>query len=323
MAEPLFRIHNVTKVYDKHVVLNGINLDIQPGEILGIIGASGSGKTTLLNTLIGFIQPDKGDVLFRLHHLLDFKEKASFRSVYKNLDAVKNLYGFASQVPSFYRKLSVKENLEYFGKLYNLSKEAIRNNTETLLTLMDLKKSEYIGAEHLSGGMERRLDIACSLMHDPDILILDEPTADLDPVLRVHIWDLVKKINKKGTTIVLSSHNLHELETFANRVAILKDGKIIEVGSPSQITSKYSRGKEIRLETYPGNYDKIMHGLRKGVKGYQKKGTQLVIKVTNPELVLDSLLSRLDSLHENILDLKISRPTLEEVFIGIYAEDEE
>ncbi len=323
MTEPLFRMHNVTKVYGKHVVLNGINLDIQPGEILGIIGASGSGKTTLLNTLIGFIQPDKGDVLFRLHHLLDFKEKASFRSVFKNLDAVKNLYGFASQAPSFYGKLTVKENLEYFGKLYNLSKEAIRNNTETLLTLMDLKKSETIGAEHLSGGMERRLDIACSLMHDPDILILDEPTADLDPVLRVHIWDLVKKINKKGTTIVLSSHNLHELETFANRVAILKDGKIIEAGSPSQITSKYSRGKEIRLETYPGNYDKIMHGLKKGVKGYQKKGTQLIIRVTNPELVLDTLLQRLNSLHENILDLKISRPTLEEVFIGIYMEDKE
>jgi len=323
MTDPLFRINNVTKVYGKHVVLNGIKLDIMPGEILGVIGASGSGKTTLLNTLIGFIQPEKGDVLFRLHHLLDFKEKASFRSVFKNMDAVKNLYGFASQVPSFYGKLSVKENLEFFGKLYNLSPEAIKNNSETLLNLMDLKKSELLGAEHLSGGMERRLDIACSLMHDPDILILDEPTADLDPVLRLHIWDLVKKINKKGTTILLSSHNLHELETFANRVAILKDGKIVEVGSPSQITSKYSRGKELRLETYPGNYDKIMHGLRKGVKGFSKEGTQLVIKVTNPATVLDTLLKRLDSLHENILDLKISRPTLEEVFIGIYTEDEE
>lgn len=322
MVEPLLKINNITKVFGKHVVLNGLKFDILPGEILGIIGASGSGKTTLLNSIIGFIQPEKGDIQFRLHHLLDFKEKATFRSVYKNLDAVKNLYGFASQLPSFYGKLTVKENLEYFGSLYNLSNEAIRNNTETLLNLMDLKKSEFTKSEHLSGGMERRLDIACSLMHDPDILILDEPTADLDPVLRLHIWDLVKKINKKGTTIVLSSHNLHELETFANRVAIIKDGKILEIGSPSQITSKHSKGKEIRIETYPGNYEKIMHGVRKGVKSYQKKGTQLVVKATNPEIVLDLLLKRIESLNENILDLKISKPTLEEVFISLYTEEE-
>jgi ABC-2 type transport system ATP-binding protein len=324
MTEPIFKIEHITKRFGDHLVLNDISFDIRKGEIFGIIGASGSGKTTLLNTLIGFIRPDTGDILFRFEHLLDFQKAMTFRSVFKKQESVKRVYGFAAQVPSFYDNLTVRENLEYFGSLYNLSKDAIKTNVETLLNLMDLKNSEDILSSHLSGGMERRLDIACSLIHDPAILVLDEPTADLDPVLREHIWTLIKKINKKGTTIILASHHLSELEDLCSRIAIVKKGKLIDVASPDAIKNKYSKIQEIHLETYPGHYEKILKALqKKKIKNCERKGSEIVISSHKPQSVFLQLFPLLKQLKEEVVDLKVGKPSLDEIFISISKKDED
>ena len=318
MTEPIFKIQNIVKRYDERIVLDNISFDIKKGEIFGIIGASGSGKTTLLNTIVGFLKPDNGDVLFRFEHLLDFQKAMTFRSVFKKQQDIKRVYGFASQQPSFYKNLTLKENLEYFGSLYDLSKDALQTNIETLLNLMELKNYEDLLAKNLSGGMERRLDIACALIHDPAVLVLDEPTADLDPILREHIWNLIKKINKKGTTIILASHHLIELEHLCSRVAIVKDKKVAEVGSPDAIKNKYSRIQEVMVETYPGNYDKIISKLsKKNFSRYEIKGSQLTFYTEKPQKVFHELFPILEKNKEQIIDMKIGRPSLDTIFIEL------
>ncbi|MBU1854402.1 MAG: ABC transporter ATP-binding protein [Nanoarchaeota archaeon] len=316
MTEPIFKIQNVIKRFEDHIILDNINFEIRKGEIFGLIGASGSGKTTLLNIIIGFLRPDQGDVLFRFEHLLDFQKAMTFRSVFKKQDAVKKIYGFASQLPSFYRDLTIRENLQYFGSLYNLSPDALKTNIETLLNLMDLKNYEDLLAKHLSGGMERRLDIACALIHDPTVLVLDEPTADLDPVLREHIWTLVKKINKKGTTIILASHHLTELENLCSRIAILKDKKIIDVASPDSIKNKYSKIQELHLECYPGNYKKIIGKLsKKYIRNYEIRGSRLVIFSDKPQKVFHELFPILEKAKEEVIDMKVGKASLDDIFV--------
>lgn len=321
MQEPIFKVKGVSKSFGNHVVLDEIDLDIYSGEIIGLIGASGAGKTTFLNTLIGFLRPDKGDIQFRLNHLLAYKNSYIYRSVFKKQSLVKKVYGFASQVPSFYGDLTTLENLEYFGLLHNLSKDAIKSNAETLLNLMDLKNAANTFAKNLSGGMERRLDIACALMHDPDVLILDEPTADLDPMLRNHIWQLIRKINQKGTTIILSSHHLSELETLCNRVAIIKDSKLLAVGKPEKIKEKFAVEKEIIMQSHPGDYKRIVKKInKKDISKIKIVNHTLHIYSIKPEHVMLDLISALKQCREDLTNINVMSASLDDVFISIWED---
>ena len=327
MATPVFKVKEVSKVYDRRVVLDNIDLEINAGEIFGIIGASGSGKSTLLSILIGFLKPEAGEVSFRTEHLLEHKDSHIFRSVFRYNEELKKVVGMAAQTPSFYNILTVKENLYYFGTLYGLSQDTLKSNITTLINLMDLQGSEDRQAKNLSGGMQRRLDMACSLIHDPKILILDEPTADLDPLLRNHIWRLVRKINKRGTTIILASHHLSELELLCSRIAILKEGKILAVGTPNELKQRFSQHEEIHLETFPGNYDMISNikdpDVLKEIAKIEDKGTKLVVYTSKPEIVLNALMKKLEELKETIVDLKVTRPTLDEIFINISGSEQD
>jgi ABC-2 type transport system ATP-binding protein len=323
---PVLKIQKINKTFCKKKILRNISLDIYEGEIFGIIGASGTGKTTFLKTMIGYLAPDEGDVKFRYDYFIKNKgkeQKPLYASVFKQQKIAKNLFGFASQEPSFYSKLTIRENLNYFGSLYNMPKKAIDSNIEILLSLMDLKQAEKTLAKDLSGGMERRLDIACALMHDPEVLILDEPTSDLDPILRAHIWSLVQKINKKGTTIILASHHLSEVENFCSRIAILKEGKIIDVATPARLKTKYAESQEIRIQTYPGDYDNIIKTLKRpGSKVYDARvrGSELIIFSDQPKTVIHELLHTLEMLKEELIDINVSRPGLDELFLKITSE---
>ncbi|MCD6464467.1 ABC transporter ATP-binding protein [Candidatus Woesearchaeota archaeon] len=323
MAAPIFKVVNVTKVFGKNIVLKNINLEVQAGEILGIIGASGSGKTTLLRTLVGFYKPENGEVLFRIKPVIESKT-ASFQPVSKMQTVLKHLYGFAPQEHSFYEKLTVKENLEYFASLYNLEKQEIKANIDSLLEFMGLKQFKNMVSEKLSGGMARRLDIACSLVHEPAVLILDEPTADLDPLLRKHILWLVKKINEQGTTIIIASHNLKELETLCHRIAFLHNGRIITVGTPQELKARFSNKKTIRVESHPGRYESLIQELKSKLESSGVKfevvsveGTELVIETRQVDACLKQVLKVFESFGETIIDLKIEHPSLDDIFVEL------
>ncbi|MFH1650161.1 MAG: ABC transporter ATP-binding protein [Candidatus Woesearchaeota archaeon] len=309
--EPAFRVRGLTKRFGSHVVIDNINLNIMPGEIIGLIGSSGSGKTTLLNVLIGFLKPEKGEVQFSDHFVTNKQPK--YWNVQSMHDRLKRLYGFAAQIPSFYPELTVQENLIYFGNLYDLTPGSIQRNTETLLKLMNLEEFRHLPAKKLSGGMVRRMDIACSLIHNPAVLFLDEPTADLDPVLRNQIWDLIRKINQRGTTIILASHHLTELEGLCNRIAILHEGAILDMGSPHTLKQKHGKHKQIILESYPGEYNSFLHEFENG----SVKEGRMILLTQNPEHTLRKLLPLLERHHESIIDLTVGSPSLDDIFIQL------
>ncbi len=319
MKETLLVVEKIGKSFGKNKILTDVSFDVKKGEIIGLIGASGSGKTTLLNTLIGFVSPDTGTVKYKKQNMIT--NTPQYESVYKNKRKFKNVYGFAAQLPSFYEKLTVKENLYYFGELYGLNKDVLDSNVESLLKLIELESSSNILGKNLSGGMERRLDIACSLIHNPEVLIMDEPTSDLDPLLRRNIWALVKQINKKGTTVIVSSHHLNELETLCDRIAIIKDGELKDIETPEALKEKYLKHHEIRIETYPGRYREIKQKIHKKfpkeIKKIEERGSEIIFFCEDHRNVLNQIVKEIEDNKEKIIELKLVKPSLNQVFINL------
>ena len=218
----------MTKKFGKNVVLNSINLTIPEGKITGIIGASGEGKSTILKMMASFYLPNKGKIYYKKKNLMQNK-----KIIYK-------LFGLSIEDGSFYEKLNIRENLFHFGYLYHVKRSVLKKRVQEIIHLVGLDGAEKTLAKDLSLGMKKRLDVACSLVHNPSVLILDEPTEDLDPLLRKQMTHLIKKINEHGTTIVLATQLLLEAEEICDKVAILFNEKIIEEGTPSQINKKYN-----------------------------------------------------------------------------------
>jgi len=310
MKAPIIEVRKLTKSFGKHTVLNEIDLSIPPDMIFGIIGESGSGKTTLLKSIIGFIPPEEGGILFE------------GRDVMRNMRNIRERFGFASQENCFYPKLTIVENLRFFGTLYGMQKPAVEQNIKKLLKLVELEDAGNVLGENLSSGMQRRLDIACSLIHNPKIIIMDEPTQDLDPVLRKEILSLIRKIKEEGTTVIMTSHLLHEAEAVCDEIAILHKGKVLEVGTPDQLKKMYSTNDEIHLETTPGRYDLIVKQLReeKDIVKVQVRKHKLILFTPKAEKMLHKLLHVLERTKEDLVDVYVRKPTLSEVFEKLVKE---
>ncbi|MBS3143889.1 ABC transporter ATP-binding protein [Candidatus Woesearchaeota archaeon] len=305
MDTPFIAFLDITKIFGKNVILDNLELEIPYGEIFGIIGKSGSGKTTLLSILVGFLNPERGKVFFQGLELRD------------NYNKVMEQFGFTAQEGSFYPKLTVKENLEYFGTMYNLSSASIKNRIPELLRLVNLQDDKDKLASELSSGMQKRLDIACAIIHNPKVLILDEPTEDLDPGLRREILRLLKKINKeKKVTIVITSHLLEEIEQICTRLAILHNKKILISGTVNELKDSYSKNQKIIIETYSGKYPGLVKILRenKDVERFVESGNRLFVYSPKAESVLRILLKELEDRNEKILDVDLKKPSLTEVF---------
>ena len=317
----LFIIQKVTKIYGKNFIFKNINFSIKSGEILGIVGKSGSGKTTFLNMLVGLTTPEKGEILYRNLHLINTDDNDAYHSVLTDSKEFKQMYSFASQKPSFYPNLTAMENLRYFGSLYGIPKKSLEHNAQSLLELVDLTNFKNLIAARMSGGMQRRLDIACSLIHDPSVLILDEPTSDLDLVLSNKIWEILKTINEKGTTIVIVSHNIAELEHLCDRLVIFKEGKVATIGSPTEIKAKHLVEESIFLKSSPGRYTKMFKTIPKNT---QKKITQwkienntLIIDATNTGEVAGELFKAIEKCKEKVIEIELRKPTLDKIFVQL------
>ena len=253
----LIKINSVTKSFGKNNVIDNISLNVPKQKITGIIGISGSGKTTLLKLIVGFYKPTKGSIALEGKDTLKYNKE------------LRRNFGFGSQENCFYGKLNSVENIRYFGKLYGLTDSYINSRVDNVLKLVGLYDSRKTLADELSTGMRRRLDLACSLIHDPNILILDEPTEDLDPNLRREVIHLIKTINKQGKTVIITSHLLGEIENICDLVGIISNGKLIKFDTPEKLKEEYTKDFEIHLETKSKNYDSLIKTLK--IKKFAKK----------------------------------------------------
>ncbi len=296
----LIQIRGVSKSFGRNLILENIDLDIEESEIFGIIGVNGSGKTTLLKLIVGFYQPDRGAVFYNNQPLR------------KVLKQIKRDMGFTTQESSFYSKLTVTENIKYFGSLYGLDRHQIAVNMQRILALVELEDAANMLAEHLSGGMQRRLDMACSLIHNPKILILDEPTEDLDPLLRKDIVRLIKKVNSLGTTVIITSHLLDDIENLCSRIAILHNKRISKIGSINDLRESYNKKEELHLETLSGNYESIIRNLN--LTEFLAEDGKLVVYTTDAEKTLHNILHIIENENEKLLYVDIRKPSLREVF---------
>jgi ABC-2 type transport system ATP-binding protein len=226
MDDELIKFKEVKKSFGRNVVLDNVSFSVPENKITGIIGASGEGKTTILKLLVGFYKPSKGEILY------------SKRNVLKEKD-IKNIFGFATEDGSFHSRLTVAENLKHFGILHHVKRKDLNLRIEEMMKFVGLEYARDVISGNLSMGMKKRLDVAISLMHEPLVLIMDEPTADLDPLLRDKMLDLIKKIRDRGTTIILTTQILGEMDKICDKIVILFDKKIICEGSPPSIKRKY------------------------------------------------------------------------------------
>jgi len=311
----LIQLKGVTKEYKKNTVLEDVSLTIEEGDLYGIVGMSGSGKTTLLNLISGFLEPSSGKVLF--HTSIN----EELRDLNKNLKMFKKDIGFTPQHNSFYHKLTVNENLWHFGSLYKLRKETLAENIKNLLEVTHLSDHKHKLADQLSGGMQKRLDISCSLVHKPKLLILDEPTADLDPILQAEIMTLLQGVNKQGITVVFASHHLDSVERVCNKVAIVHHGKVENAGLLETLRNSNSPDHFTINIKSEDNKEEIINRLKElPVKKIVDKGSSLIIYPKNVNKIMDQLLTFIEEENLHLKAMDVRKPSLSEIFEKIAKE---
>jgi ABC-2 type transport system ATP-binding protein len=225
--EAVFFADILVKRFGSLNAVDSVSLAIPRGEIYGLVGPSGAGKTTLIRMLSGLATPTGG-----VAKLLSSSMPAERR-------AVEHRFGYMPQERAVYRDLTMAENLLFFGRIYGMSRKRIAERTRELLDLMKLADRGAQRADRLSGGEKQRLSLACALLHEPEALLLDEPTIGLDPALRREFWDHFHKLNGDGRTILLTTHYLNEAE-WCDRVGLMRRGKLIAEGTPDELKTTAS-----------------------------------------------------------------------------------
>jgi ABC-2 type transport system ATP-binding protein len=227
--EKVIETANLIKIYKEGQIkaVDGLNLEIGRGEIYALIGANGSGKTTTINMVTGALFPTSGSI-----KVLGFE-------IPKKRHVVANQIGVAPQEYALYNDLTVDQNIWFFAKLYGMSRNLFEKRINELLPILRLNERRRTTIFNLSGGMKRRVSIACALIHEPKIVFFDEATVGIDPVLRAFFWEYFRELANAGLTIILTSHVMDEAER-ANRIGLMRSGKLIEEGTPDEIKRRNS-----------------------------------------------------------------------------------
>ncbi len=225
--EPVIEASNLVKTYREGAIkaVDGLNLKIGKGEIYALIGANGSGKTTTINLLTGSLFPTSGTI-----HVLGYP-------IPKKRRVVATEIGVAPQEYALYTDLTVEQNIWFYARLYSMNRATFKKRLDELLPILRLNERRKSAVSNLSGGMKRRVSIACALVHQPKIVFFDEATVGIDPVLRVFFWDYFRTLANMGLTIVLTSHVMDEAER-ADRIGLMRAGKLVEEGTPQEIKQR-------------------------------------------------------------------------------------
>lgn len=299
-------VSHLSKIYDSYRAVDDLSFQVYTGEIFGLLGPNGAGKSTTLRTLITLLHPTSGTATVMGYDTV------------RDADKVRTLIGYVPQERAIDRFLTGREHLQLLGALYHLTKEETAKRIAELLKLVELEAHADRPAKTYSGGMKRKLDIACGLLPDPKILFLDEPTLGLDVQSRLRIWEYIRMLKARGMTVVMTTNYLDEADQLCDRLAIIDGGKIKTLGSPVEL--KIALGGDIVSLTLKetGRIQSLESDLtgRPAIKSVRATTKGLDIRVESPEKALPTILESANQLGCSIEFIQYNRPRLDDVFIA-------
>ncbi len=306
MTNKLLNVQNLSKSFKDVQVLNNISFYVKPGEIFCILGPNGAGKSTTINLLSAALKNNTGEILFQ-------GEK-----IQMNLKKYKQSIGIVPQELTLYEELSAESNLRFFAALYDLKGEKLNQAVDKALDFAGLSDRRKDKVKTFSGGMKRRLNIACAIAHHPRMVIMDEPTVGIDPQSRNHILESIIKLKEEGMTVIYTTHYMEEVETISTRIMIMDHGSIIAEGTKEELKADIENEKKylIELESSPQMEKDLLFAIE-GVKSVQI--TENVIEISTLKNIenLDHIITLFTSHKEKILNITTLEANLESVFLKL------
>jgi ABC-2 type transport system ATP-binding protein len=294
---PAVKLTSVTKLYGNVAAVNNLNLEVSPGEILGLIGPNGAGKTTTLKMIVGLLKATSGTIQIMGQNL----SNASSKDIKKRI-------GYLPEEDTLYDSMTVRQYLHFFSEIYGISKPQANNRIDSLLDSLKLIDENKLTGE-LSKGMKRKVAIARTLLHDPSLLVLDEPSSGLDPLTSIYVNRYLKELSHSGKTVVLSGHNLFQIESVCDRVAIMNDGELYICDTISAIREKLGKREYKVVFSADANLD------------YERQDGNYIFQAANIKQV-SSLLEMISARNWTLIDLSIRQMALEEVYAKLMEETE-
>ncbi len=296
----MLEVKDLTKSYRDKEILKGVSFCCKRGSITALLGPNGAGKTTTLDIITAIKKANSGEVF--IDEISTTKD-----------DSFKENIGVMLQETKIYKKIRVKEALKLFASFYKSS-----TNTEMLLEKIGLKKLENSFFSTLSGGEKQKLFLGIALVNNPDLLILDEPTSALDPISKKEFWDILLSLKNEGKCILLSTHNLQEAEILADKIIMIKDGKIVADGTIDEVRNSLKWGKMLNLTVNPNFKESILRVLSK-FEDIELKSTNNIIEIKcqNSSKIIKELFQNFENLDEYFINIELKSPPLEEVFFEV------
>lgn len=300
-------VDHITKSFGKKEVVKNVSFEVKKGETFGLLGPNGAGKSTTISMICGLIPYDGGDI------------KVGGKSVKEYPLDAKGKIGIVPQDIALYPTLSAKENLIFWGKMYGLSGAIAKKRADEVLAYVGLQDRAKDKIETFSGGMKRRINIGAALMHEPELLIMDEPTVGIDPQSRNHILETVKGLNEKGMTVIYTSHYMEEVEYLCERIAIVDHGKVIALGTKTELCNRLADGFMVKLQL--NRYSEELLQKIKGIPTVERiiideDTNTLDIGLKNGEAI-GTVVSVVVENHVQILKLEVQEPNLEALFLQL------
>jgi len=300
------QVANLYKSFGEIKAVQGVSFDVQPGEIFGLLGPNGAGKTTTISMLATLLRPDEGDAWVMGH------------SIRRDPMAVKSVLGVVPQELALYEDLSAHENLTFWGKMYGLRGATLRQRVNEVLELIGLSDRAHGRVSTFSGGMKRRVNIGVALLHKPQVIYMDEPTAGIDPQSRRNILDSVVTLKNQGMTVLYTTHYMEEAQELCNHIAIVDHGRVMACGTHEELVRLV--GEQTRIDlTLNVETGRVLETWRavEGVSRVSTENGQITVLVEDSNAVLPRLFEAATRLSARITSVDIREPNLEAVFLHL------